>query len=1062
MPEAPLSTDLRAQLQLTLGDAYRLERELGGGGMSRVFVAEEVRLARKVVVKVLSPDLAQGISVERFEREIKTVAALQQANIVPVLTAGDTNGLPFYTMPYVDGESLRARLGRGPLTISEVIGVLRDVARALAYAHARGVVHRDIKPDNVLISGGAAVVTDFGIAKAISAARTSSGSATLTQIGTSIGTPAYMAPEQAAGDPDIDHRADIYSVGAMAYELLAGQPVFAGRTAPRMLAAHMSEAPKPIADFRPDIPAGLGELVMKCLEKDPVRRPQGAGELVLALDTTSGGSLSAMPPILMGGPGMFRKALGIYAAAFVIVAVLAKAAIVGIGLPDWVFPGSLIVMALGLPIVLWTGYVQRVTRRALAATPTYTPGGSPSLAAKGTMATMALRASPHISWYRTARGGLYAFGVFVGLIAVFMAMRAFGIGPAASLISSGKMGARERVILADFKSPATDSTLGPTVTDAFRTDLGQSTSLSIMPASAVRQVLQLMQRPTNLRVDYTVAREIAAREGIKAVLDGEVVTLGGSYVLSARLVSTITGEELASFRETAESAKDIIPAISRLSKDVRSKVGESLRAVQGAKTLEKVTTPSLEALQKYVAAIRTIEVDGDFQKFEELMTQAIGLDTGFAMAYRKLAIEMQNRGLQRERSLALLQKAFDHADRLSEKERYIMLGSYYNQGPKPDEDKAVSAYESLLEIDPENVTALNNVASIYHERGEYAKAVEMAKRAIAAQPTASVFFENLVHNSLHLGQVKEAEEAVALAAKNMPRNPKVTDLRAQLYTEKSQFDSIPRMLDSLVAARPTDLNTRRSAEFVQANVSEISGRIAGFERHMGSARAAGIQAGNPQAAMGAKLDSAYALYWYRGEPGKALQMIERAVASPIYTSLTPRERPYSELFDAYVQTGKLDKAREVMREAERLPEAKTPDGQRATHAANGSLLRAEKKYDEAVREFTAGQSRSCQACVLPDIAMTYDLAGKPDSAIAYYTKFVNAKAVSVGTLATWLPLSHKRLGELYENKGNAAQAAMHYEKFVELWKNADPDMQPRVAEVKRRLQKLTSTDRPKS
>jgi serine/threonine protein kinase len=170
-----------------------------------------------------------------------------------VHTAGDTNGLPYYTMPYVEGESLRTRLDRGPLDVAEVIDIVRDVTRALAYAHQRGVVHRDIKPDNVLMSGGAAVVTDFGIAKAISASRTASGDG-LTQTGTSIGTPAYMAPEQIAGDPGIDHRADVYSLGAMVYELLAGHVVFPGRTPQRMLAAHVTEVPTPIGDVRAGVP----------------------------------------------------------------------------------------------------------------------------------------------------------------------------------------------------------------------------------------------------------------------------------------------------------------------------------------------------------------------------------------------------------------------------------------------------------------------------------------------------------------------------------------------------------------------------------------------------------------------------------------------------------------------------------------------------------------------------------------------------------------------------------------------------------------------------------------
>ena len=202
---------LRDELQAELGTAYTIDRELGGGGMSRVFVATDAALGRQVVVKVLHPELAAELTAERFAREIQLVARLQQANIAPLLTAGHTGEVPFYTMPFVEGPSLRQRLTEhGPFAIGDAIGVLRDVARALAYAHDAGVVHRDIKPENVLISGGAAMVTDFGIAKAISVARTQAGATpTITQLGSGIGTPAYMAPEQAAGDPSVDHRAGL-------------------------------------------------------------------------------------------------------------------------------------------------------------------------------------------------------------------------------------------------------------------------------------------------------------------------------------------------------------------------------------------------------------------------------------------------------------------------------------------------------------------------------------------------------------------------------------------------------------------------------------------------------------------------------------------------------------------------------------------------------------------------------------------------------------------------------------------------------------------------------------
>jgi tetratricopeptide (TPR) repeat protein len=274
-----------SEVQAALGPAYTLERELGGGGMSRVFVANEPSLGRRVVVKLLPPELTAGISAERFEREIRLAASLQQANIVPLLAAGRAGELRYYTMPFVEGRSLRDRLDRdGVLPLQEAVSVLRDVARALAYAHEHGVVHRDIKPGNVLLSGGTAVVTDFGIAKAISAARNDGGLGSLTLTGMGIGTPAYMAPEQATADPATDHRADVYAFGCLAYEIFTGKPPFHGRPTHKILAAHFTDVPLPLTAGRPDAPPPIAALVGRCLEKDPARRPQTASEILTALN----------------------------------------------------------------------------------------------------------------------------------------------------------------------------------------------------------------------------------------------------------------------------------------------------------------------------------------------------------------------------------------------------------------------------------------------------------------------------------------------------------------------------------------------------------------------------------------------------------------------------------------------------------------------------------------------------------------------------------------------------------------------------------------------------------
>jgi serine/threonine protein kinase/Tfp pilus assembly protein PilF len=290
-----MADELRDQLQATLGDSYVLHAELTGAGMSRVFVAEDTDLHRKVVIKVLPPNMIGSLSAERFRREIQISAGLQHPCIVPLLATGVTGEAPFYTMPFVEGESLRAKLDRErKLSIADTIGIMRDVASALAYAQARGVVHRDLKPANILLSGGYALVADFGIAKALSASSASMRANEITETGLTLGTPTYMSPEQALADPKLDHRADIYALGVITYEMLAGRPPFHKKATRAVLSAHLFEKPLPINDLREGVPSAVAALVMRCLEKDPVNRPQSAREVLEVLDGPISGNFAAV------------------------------------------------------------------------------------------------------------------------------------------------------------------------------------------------------------------------------------------------------------------------------------------------------------------------------------------------------------------------------------------------------------------------------------------------------------------------------------------------------------------------------------------------------------------------------------------------------------------------------------------------------------------------------------------------------------------------------------------------------------------------------------------------
>ena len=308
------------RLRAALAGSYDLEREIGSGGMATVYLARDVKHDRQVAIKVLRPDLAAALGPDRFPREIRIVAQLQHPHILPLHDSGESQGFLYYVMPYVDGESLRTRIDReGQLPIADAIRILREVADALASAHSRGIMHRDIKPDNVMLSGRHAMVMDFGVARAVSAA----GGNTLTTVGIAVGTPAYMSPEQATGEEHVDHRSDIYSLGVLAFELLTGRAPFTGKTAQSILSAHVLEQPPELTSLRASVPGALAQLVHRCLQKNPADRWQSAEEILHELEamgTPSGGvTPTTTRPISAVRPAAARSALPLMVVAAVLV-----------------------------------------------------------------------------------------------------------------------------------------------------------------------------------------------------------------------------------------------------------------------------------------------------------------------------------------------------------------------------------------------------------------------------------------------------------------------------------------------------------------------------------------------------------------------------------------------------------------------------------------------------------------------------------------------------------------------------------------------------------------------
>jgi tetratricopeptide (TPR) repeat protein len=568
-----------------------------------------------------------------------------------------------------------------------------------------------------------------------------------------------------------------------------------------------------------------------------------------------------------------------------------------------------------------------------------------------------------------------------------------------------------------------------------------------------------MQLMPNTRVDTAVARAIARREGAKAIVTGDVHSLAnGGFVVTMRLVGADSGENLASLSGSASGAKDLIPTIGGMTRSLRRKMGESLKHVQASAGLAQVTTASIAALEKYTEAQRAV-TGGDPDRAIELFKEAVKIDSGFASAYRGLAVALSNRGRDREGQIAAIEHAYRDTARLPEVERWLAVASYWTQGPRPNSTKAADAYKSLLAIRPTQSQALNNLALLYANQRQFDSAAALLRRALAANATVTSY-NNLIVNEAELGRWAQVDTTWAALVKFSAGNPRVMIGKGTQFYARGQYDSALTFVDSIAAANPNDDLLQSTRAAVASFIATTRGQLAEGLRLGAVNSAYNLAHVTPTAPLGAAIDSAVVAGWFLGDKTRAIALIQDGLQRVPLAGIPVLDRPYTSLAEAYSLAGRADLAKSVLVDFEKVAPALTDEGaSRTRHLIQSWIAMAEQRYLDAAHEAEAADVGSCTVCMLPQIGYAYDLAQKPDSAIATLTRYVSSSVLSrAGIDRFFLAGSYKRLGELWEAKGDRAKASHYYAKFLDLWKNADPALQPQVADARKRLARLSDVE----
>jgi tetratricopeptide (TPR) repeat protein len=635
----------------------------------------------------------------------------------------------------------------------------------------------------------------------------------------------------------------------------------------------------------------------------------------------------------------------------------------------------------------------------------------------------------------------------------FMYMRNSGVGPVGSLVAKGVLEERASLILTEFESREPD--LAATATEALRIDLSQSDVVRVVEPAVIGRVLDRMEIELEGPLDEELAREIAIREGWPAVIVGEINEAGGRYVLSARLVNAEDGSELLALRETASDESEIVPAVDELSARFRERVGESYGSLRASAPLEQVTTGSLDALRLYSQALEADDA-GDDDRAIALLEEAVERDTAFAMAWRKLGVLLSNRNVEGGRALEAEKRAFAHRDRLTTRERYLTEGTYYSDVEK-DRGRAITAYENLLDLNPDDAWALNNLGVLAGAQGDHARALELYERSFAAEPTSLTALGNQSLMLKKLGRTEEARAVLEEAIRLAPEAPDMVNRLAELELGIGNFERAAALYDSVAALGSGSGYWNWIAQEGRVLLADARGRIAEAEAERARASRFLVEEGWGGTYLWRASWSAWTRLQAARDPEAAARILDEALERYPPETIADGEAPLLNLAMISAALGRTEEAEGFLERYRTAESSFAGNGWEVTLETVARAQLAEQAGDAAaaVELYDSLERSNCPECGLFHKGFLLEAEGDRADAIAAWETYLSQGWHVRHVLdAFGLGSVYESLGQMHDEEGNQEQAAIYYAQFVELWQDADPQLQPRVAAAQGRLEEI--------